>query len=297
MEYIGKIRKYRNSIILSFNERGDNFSLNVPHHSKWIEIINFLRKRGFSIGENPSYKKHYNILSKYHKIGYKKDVACLLEIQSSNIEVKFGNIKNLWTGIAQDFWSDPSDNRYTKLSYLENIAVKLEIHRLFGLCQKFNLEYKKEESEMSPEEYIINSCNNNTHIHGKITCLDDIRLSIKEDSYDYRQNSDDKNKKKIICGETKYFYSYRTGRLTCGIAWHHINNMWWVLFGGEMHNMASFELFERIPIAPLLFRIIPRASYAALRLLTAAFKPFSLLSPVRMFFPLASLTVTLLSFR
>lgn len=53
----------------------------------------------------------------------------------------------------------------------------------------------------------------------------------------------DKNKKKIICGETKFFYNYNN-RLSYGIVWHNINNMWWVISGGKLYNVACFDLFD-----------------------------------------------------
>ena len=242
---IGKVRNYRNEVLIHFNVRGDNFSLKVPHHGKWIAIIKFLNKRGFTIGENPSYKEHYSVLSKYHKLGYKKDVACLMEIGANSINVEFGNIQNLWKGHAQSFWSDPSDDRYTQLTYLQNLAVRLELKKLTEFCMRWKLEFKIEDDKLSPEEFIINKLKINNHIHGKVECLDDIKKDMERpDSYNSQQNSWDKNKKRIICGELKYFYDYQNKRLSCGIVWHNINNMWWVIASGRLRNIASFELFD-----------------------------------------------------
>ncbi len=84
----------------------------------------------------------------------------------------------------------------------------------------------------------------NTHIHGKVECLNDIKLSIKPDSYDWISNSNHKNKKKIICGETKYFYDYYTRRMFNGVVWHNINNMWWVISGGKLKNICANDLFD-----------------------------------------------------
>ena len=244
------IRNYRNTVQLHFDKRGENFTLKVPHHSKWIAIIKFLKQRGWTITENPSYEENYKCLSKYHKLGFKKDMACLMEIGNNFIRIEFGNEKNLWKGIAQSFWSSPTDNRTTKLSYQESTRVKLEIKKTLEFCKKYNLEFEKEDSDLNPEEYIIHSLKNNTHIHGQVNCLEDIKLSMKEDSYDYLRNSNDKNDKKIICGDKKYFYDYYTKRLCCGIAWHHINNMWWIISNNQLHNIACFRLFDYEPNLP-----------------------------------------------
>lgn len=243
------IRNYKDNIFLDFVERGDSFSLNVPHFKKWTAIIRFLRKRGFKIGENPSYKEHYASLSKYHKIGSKGDVRILMEIQSARIELTFGHVKNLWTGIAQSFWSR-GDDRHEKLTYLQYKAVELEIKRLMDFCMKWGIEHIPEREGMRPTEYILDSNRNNPHVHGKIECLDDIRKSINEDSYNWQHNSTDKNKVQIVCGQTKYFYDYRTKRLSRGVVWHNINNMWWVIVNDVLLNIACFELFDYDPSLP-----------------------------------------------
>lgn len=244
------IRNYRNSVWLRFENRGSSFTLDVPHHKHWVAIMRFLKSRGFSISENDTFKKHYAFLSKYHKIGYKKDVALLMEINPISIEIEFGNIKNLWKGMAQGFWSSKSDDCYTHLSYLENLAVKLEIKKLLDFCKRYNMQFLEEDDRMNPEQFIINKLKINSHIHGKVECLNDIKLAIKEDSYNFTHNSNDKNKKKIICGDKKYFYDSRTKRLSCGIAWHNINNMWWVITNKTFTNIASFELFDFDPTLP-----------------------------------------------
>lgn len=244
------IRNYRNEVMLHFEERGDNFTLDVPHKNKWLSIIRFLKSRGFKVTENAYYKKQYGCLTKYHKIGHKKNVVLLMEITAAGISVEFGNIKNLWVDMPQSFWSDPTDERYKKLTYLEEIAVKLEIKKLLQFCEKYKHEFIVEDNTLSPEEYIIKNLNINKHIHGKVTCLEDIKNSITEDSYNYKHNSNDANNKKIICGDVKYFYDYYTRRLSVGVAWHHIGNMWWVIVNDKKYNIAAFRLFDFNPELP-----------------------------------------------
>lgn len=238
------IRNYRNNIMLRFVERGDNFTLNVPHKNKWLAIIGYLKRRGFRITENAYYKKQYGSLSKYHKIGYKKNLALLMEIGADFIRIEFGNIQNLWVDMPQSFWDIPSDERYTKLTYLENIAIKLEINKLIEFCSKFNHIFIPDETLFTPEEYIINKLKNNTHIHGKVECLEDIKRSITKDSYNYKHNSNDANGKKILCGDVKYFYNHYNRRLSVGVVWHNINNMWWVIVNNMLYNIADFNLFD-----------------------------------------------------
>lgn len=243
MENSNSIRTYKNSVFINFSERGESFTLNVPHYNEWLGLIQFLRKRGFKIGENKTYKEQYSILSKYHKIGAKKDVRLLMEIKPNGIDIEFGNVKNLWTSAVQSFWSDKTDDRYTYTTYLEDKAVELEMKKVIDRYKNKGFTYTPNDTDRTDIENIIYSNNQNKHIHGKIVSLEDIGKSISETSYNYNNNSWDKNKKRIICGDKKCFYDYNK-RIAIGVAYHHINNMWWVIVNGKRYNMACFEIFD-----------------------------------------------------
>lgn len=260
-----KLTKNRNNLSICFPESGDAFSLDVPHYKKWLSVIRFLKRRGFTVTENDWYKKQYTCLSPYHKIGFKRDVACLLEISRNSITIEFGHIKNLWKDMPQSFWSNPTDDRYTALTYLEGIAVKLEIHKLIKFCDKWGVEHTIDESELkTPEAKILHDIKTRSFTRNKMTSLDDIKAFMESDkgAYDRNYNSTDKNKKRIICGERKYFYDYNR-RLCCGIVWHNINNMWWVISGNTRRNIASFDLFDFDASLPRR-RAIQERSWSAL---------------------------------
>lgn len=60
-------------------------------------------------------------------------------------------------------------------------------------------------------------------------------------------NNIDKDGKTIRNGDVKYFRD-RKGRLMRGMAYHNINNMWWVIINKHSwKNLASFELFDLTP--------------------------------------------------
>lgn len=242
------IHIYNTTITLQFSERGDNFTLDVPHYSKWSSYIKFLRNRGFKVGANEFYTKDYSCLSKYHKIAKKGEVIILLEIANDSIKAQFTHIKNLWD-CKQSAWDSKSDSRYTKLTYIENLRIENEVYRTKNYFSNWASIINDKNIKLPAQEYIINNLKTNTHIHGVVTCLNDIKVDMMKDNYNYHHNSNDKNKKKIICGEVKYFYDY-DGRLKCGIVWHNINNMWWVISGKDLKNKASFDLFDFEPGLP-----------------------------------------------
>jgi pentatricopeptide repeat protein len=240
---ITKLTLYRNELHIRFSQSGENFTLDVPHYKKWLNLIRFLKKRGFKVGENAYYKAQYGCLSQYHKIGFKRDVALLMEINRDSIKLEFGHIKNLWRDMPQSFWSDPSDDRYASLTYLEGIAVKLEIKKAIIYLQKWADEFEHRNKELSPVKALLKrkaeSC------HSKATSLEEIKDEVENGTnrYNWNNNSWDKHKKRIRCGEVKYFYDYDR-RLCCGTVWHNLNNMWFVICGNKLRNVASFDLFD-----------------------------------------------------
>lgn len=59
-------------------------------------------------------------------------------------------------------------------------------------------------------------------------------------------NNKDKNKVVLKNGDIRYFYNYKN-KLSRGEVHHHINNMWWVISGDTIYNIANFDLFEYEP--------------------------------------------------
>lgn len=243
MERKNTIRTYQNSIFIEFKEIGDSFTLNVPHYKEWINLISFLKRRGFAITQNSYYVKHAECLSKYHKFGVKNNVHLLMEIYNSGMKLEFGNERNLWDD-TQSFWSYKSNKRYSPTTYLEDKAVQLEILKTLNRFKEKGFIYLPNSNDRNDIEEIIYDNNQNKHIHGEIACLDDIGRAIKKDSYNYNQNSWDKNKKRLTCGDIKCFYDYSTRRIFMGKAYHNINNMWWVIVNGKRYNKVSFDLFD-----------------------------------------------------
>lgn len=225
------------------------------NYNWWVSLMNYLRKRGFQVSQNQYMSKHYEAIATRHRIGVKKDVICLLENSSTCINLDFGNVKNLWKDHVTDFWDNPTDFRYTKLTYLENLAVESEILKLVSHLKSLNIKGSgiDRKKRLPNQESIIQKLQENKHIHGDIQSLEQlctvVNEKIESDPYFGKYNAKDQNNKTILCGELKHFYDYRR-RLRCGIAYHNINNMWWVISGGDMFNKACFDLFDYDPELP-----------------------------------------------
>lgn len=240
-----KIDKYKDSIYIRFEENGLNFTniKTYPHYKQWKKVLSYLKNRGFLI-KTPKYFIQANYGKSTHKVCYRNDVVITLELSTWQIIIKYGNVQNLWKDWEFNFWS-LTDDRGTQLTYLESKRIELEVKRFLNIFPK-EIIIENDDSKLSSEECIIRKLNENTHIHGKVTCLEDIKKSIEFGAGKHNQgrNSLDKNNKNIVCGELKYYYGW--GKvLKCGIVWHNINNMWWVLTpDGGRDNVASFNLFD-----------------------------------------------------
>lgn len=237
-------QRKENKVSINFDKRGENYTLNVPHKNKWLNIISYFKRRGFSIGENPYYKEYYNCLSCYHKSGKRKNIAIALELNPASISVDFGHVKNLWDTNAT-FW-DEDDSRGTKLTYLEKKRVELEVRKFIKYLDKWKFKTLQNNDNLTDTEKIIECNRINSHIHGKnIQTLDDIGKYIAEKGHSMGSNGRDSNGKEIICGDIKYFYDgYGTKRMMRGIAYHNVGNMWWIMINEKRRNVASFELFD-----------------------------------------------------
>jgi hypothetical protein len=78
--------------------------------------------------------------------------------------------------------------------------------------------------------------------------------SYKDEPYHRNHNARDRDKKLVENGQLKFYRDYWSGRLRCGIVYHNINNMWWVVDNRDhFTNIACFHLFDATP-ADLAYR-------------------------------------------
>lgn len=204
------------------------------HYQLSDKLNAYLRRRGFRVTQDPNVDK---LIRRDYFVGQKGD----LKFEMS----RYPN------GFCYNFYQDvvyknPNGGRYDfnkfdLMPYMIRLSYLNEAKRLAKYAEKVgaHVEFVK---KLSDTEEIIDTNNKNTHVHGKITCLEDIKGLMKP--YDLNHNSTDANGKQIICGDEKWFYTYK-GHICKGIAYHHINNMWWVMVNGKRHNIAAFNLFDK----------------------------------------------------
>lgn len=239
---INKIDVYEESLYIRFTKGGDIFKgiSKLPEYKIWTKVINHLKKRGFEI-KIPKYFTDNKWGHSSHKVAFKGDVVCCLEFEGGQIEIKFGNIQNLWENHEHHFWS-LTDQRARQLNYLETKRIELELNKFLDIFSKETINY--ENAKLSPTERILKDKRESYHSRD-ISKLDELGLDgvvFQMGEHDFGRNSKDKNEKQINCGDEKYFYDRKT--LVKGLVYHSLNNRWWVLSGGELDSVGSYELFD-----------------------------------------------------
>ena len=215
----------------------------------YLNICNHFKRRGFKVGRDEKMFEEYPLIAKGYKRGFKNDLEFKSETSRTGFVFEFYQNLVFENPHGGEFDFD----KYEKMPYRLKLTYRNEMLRLAKFLESKDVEVFIEKP-LTDIEAIIKKNQTNTHIHGEnINCLDDIRVYMESESsnYDRNYNSKDKNGKQITCGETKYFYDCYTKRLSKGVVYHNINNMWWVLVHGKSCNIASFDLFDFSPDTPL----------------------------------------------
>jgi hypothetical protein len=200
---------------------------------------------GFRVTVDPRIKKDYPILSKYHKYGNWKGLEVDIEIYPVGMRFEF--YQNFNTGDRAKGQGKYAFRKYKLMPYLIKKRLEYTFNQLTELLQsKMECNVVDTDNPKEAEKSIIGNKQSSCHNKTPVNSLEDFQYQLSQ--YDVNHNSWDCNKKKIECGQIKYFRDYRTGRLFRGRVYHNLNNMWWVLINKYSYtNMASWELFDPTP--------------------------------------------------
>lgn len=231
------------SVCILGNNPNDRFDKahNWVHHHLYCAALRAMRKKGAVVGKDPRIEKDYRILSRFHGYGNWHGLEFKSEIHVSNFILEF--FQNV----------TPSENRnggyydfdkYKKFPYLIKIRLKVAINTLISVLEPLcDATVTFTDFPEKSEERVLNDYQKSCHKRKNISSLADAQSTLSD--YDLSHNNNDRDKKKISCGDLKYFYDY-DGYLHRGIVYHNLNNMWWVIENDiTLRNIASFNLFDR----------------------------------------------------
>lgn len=252
MYYDGKININLHHCSISFKlndtakcyNRGDENK--NKHYNLWKTTLKYFSSRGFIVGKDPDIEKNYTCLSKDHAYGIKNGLEFVSRRYPTGFIFEFFQNETKpenSNGGRFDF------DKYNKMPYRLKLTLKNECNRLANYCEELGIIINFNSEPKFAIEKIIKDNNTNPHIHGKIKDVSELKYKIGVHNSQY--NSSDKNKKQIICGETKWFYCNYSRRLLKGIAYHNINNMWWVILNDtSLRNIVSSDLFDYVEGMP-----------------------------------------------
>ncbi|XRK15930.1 hypothetical protein Dip510_001571 [Elusimicrobium posterum] len=218
-------------------EKGDIWTHQFRHYAYLKQIFNHLRPRlGFIIDNDKSVAKS---IRKDYFYGKWQELEFTAEMYPTGFRIQFFqnvNFENKHGG-KYDF------DKYEKMPYLTKKRFLLTCNEIISFTQKeLNIADSGYEYEaVSAEDYIKRD-----YVKAHWRKETDINFDLNNTpSDDYKSNITDKHGKEIKQGDIKYFVGYN-GRYNRGRAYHHINNMWWVILNDtDFANKACFELEDK----------------------------------------------------
>lgn len=191
-----------------------------------------MKKAGYVFRQDVTVAK---IIRRCHFAGHKDDVHFTCEVSPCGIKIEF------YEDVVRD---NKSGGRYhfdkmDKMPYLRRLKVKLIHEKLAARLELLGFVDDTPIGSDRAAAWVLQERASLIAFQGE--------KFYENPVYWIYGNSTDADGREIVEGQIKYFRDW-SGHLLRGEAWHHINNMWWViLHKGEVQNVAAFDLFDYDP--------------------------------------------------
>lgn len=220
----------------------DSWSDRQPHYPILHRVLNFMKGRGFLVGRDPRIEQEYKSISKHHWYGRKGDLEFRAERYPVGWKIEFFQNVNFENraGGYYDF------DKYEKMPYMIKLIFRNEARYIkeflieLGCICESNPVYKLAADRIKAD--YVSSC------HHPQKSMEEFELSDMDgQTSEYSYNRKDRDGKIILNGQLKYFRDWN-GRLSRGVVYRNLNNMWWVITHKDgLTNMADFQLFDPTP--------------------------------------------------
>ncbi|MGJ4888894.1 hypothetical protein ACQR1Y_11910 [Bradyrhizobium sp. HKCCYLRH3099] len=201
----------------------------------YAPLLRAMSRRGWRIRADPQVLKHHRCISKDHRLGTRGTLHCDIEITGCAVKVEF------WSDTAPQI--NPNGRRYDsdklgRMAYLDRLRVELEFRRIAAWLDTLAPVTVKRRSTrgLPPMQRIAEtyaSCRHTDKTLGRPQWHTDDNRRTKDGAL-------------LDQGQTVWLTDL-AGRILRGTAFYHLNNMWWVIAGGELRNVACFELSAQPP--------------------------------------------------
>jgi hypothetical protein len=198
-------------------------------------LIRQMRHRGWSIHQDPSIRQHYGTLSPSHRLGARGTLRCAIELSGRVVKVEFWSVtapQVNQNGRRYDF------DRMVRMHHLDQLRTELEFRRIIAWLETL-APVKVSRSagrDMPPMERIAKGYAESWHrdkVLGRPTWSSDSQRKVKDGTF-------------LAHGQTVWMPD-RKGRIVRGTAYYNINNMWWVVAGGQLYNEGCHSLLTAPP--------------------------------------------------
>lgn len=198
----------------------------------FASIKRTMKKAGYIFRQDVTVAKS---IRRGHFAGYKDDVHFVCDVSPIGIKLEFYEdvIRDNKCGGRYHF------DKMEKMPYLRRMKVRLIHEKLAARLEILGFTDSTPITSKSAYAFVLQDRADLIAFQGE--------KFYENPVYWTYGNSEDADKRTIIEGQVKYFRDW-SGHLLRGEVWHHINNMWWVIVNkSEVHNIASFELFDYDP--------------------------------------------------
>jgi hypothetical protein len=201
----------------------------------YAPLIRAFRSRGWSIKQDPNIRRHYRCLNANQRLGAKGSLRFAIEISGRVVKVEFWSItapRDNRNGRRYDF------DKLSRMHHIDRLRVELEFRRITTWLETLApLKLSRSEGRNTPAMQVI---------------AKRYAESWHTDKALGRPNfsSDDQRKSKdgalLVHGQTVWLADQK-GRVIRGTTYYNLNNMWWVVAGGKLHNEGSHSLYANAP--------------------------------------------------
>ncbi|MER9056480.1 hypothetical protein [Mesorhizobium sp. M0910] len=198
-------------------------------------LIRQMRDRGWSIKRDPGIHYRDKCLSPSYRLGARGTLRCAIEISGRVVKVEFWSVtapQVNQNGRRYDF------DRKARMHHIEQLRVVLEFRRIVTWLETIApvKVSRSETRDMSPMERIEKRYAESRHkdkVLGRPTWSSESQRKSQDGSL-------------LEHGQTVWIPDHK-GRLVRGVAYYNINNMWWVVAGGQLYNEGCHSLLTATP--------------------------------------------------
>ncbi len=198
-------------------------------------LIRLLRSHGWSIRRDPQVKRNWPRLSADHRLGARGTMRCAIKVSGRVVKVEF------WSLTAEQHNCNGRRYDFEKLRRMhpqEQRRFALACRRIISWAEALAplTISRGDDRGLSPMQRIEKGYADSWHKD----------KTLGRPVPRTPGNSQSADGQTIEHGATVWAPDFK-GRIGRGVAYYNINNMWWVVAGGQLRNLGCHEIYSSQP--------------------------------------------------